>query len=217
MNRDFIANANKILARLAPYGVEVVAATKTRPIEEISELIETTDIKVAGENRVQELMSKYDARYTWDFIGQLQTNKVKYIIDKVRLIHSVDRLSLLQTIEKEAEKRNITANILIEVNTAKEENKGGLYLEDALDFSQEIRNYPSVKLLGLMAVAPLYYEKDELEKCFNEAYKVYTELKTGFPEAKYLSMGMSNDYRIAVDCGANLVRLGRAIFGERIV
>lgn len=212
---NFVANVDRIFKEIEGFDVEVVAATKTRTIEEIRCVIDNTPIKVAGENRVQELIAKYDQDLTWDFIGQLQTNKVKYVIDKVRLIHSVDRLELLQTIDKEAKKHGLIKDILIEVNTAKEESKGGLFLEDVMSFADTVKGFEGVRLAGIMAVAPLYYEAGELEKCFKGAYGAYEELKKYHVSVKCLSMGMSNDYPIAVRCGANLVRIGRGIFGER--
>lgn len=196
-------------------GVEIIAATKTRSIAEILDIIQNTPVSAAGENRVQEFISKYDERAQWDFIGQLQTNKVKYIIDKVRLIHSVDRLSLLETIDKEAAKSNKVQDILLETNTGREASKGGLYLEDVAAFAEKAVAFPNVRLLGLMAVAPINCQENQAQRYFDRAYAEYAALKARYPQVKYLSMGMSNDYLRAVESGANLVRLGRAIFGER--
>lgn len=196
-------------------GIEIVAATKTRTIEDILDIMRNTPVSAAGENRVQELISKYDAGIEWDFIGQLQTNKVKYIIDKTRLIHSVDRLPLLETIDKEAGKKQKVQDILIEINAGREAAKGGLFLEEAEEFAEKITNYKNVRLLGLMAVTPLECNGAELQSYFDASYAEYLKLKKCYPFVKYLSMGMSNDYLRAAESGANLVRLGRAIFGER--
>jgi pyridoxal phosphate enzyme (YggS family) len=193
--------------------VELVAATKTRNIDEIKSAMATDCIASAGENRVQEFLTKYDNSLQWDFIGQLQTNKVKYIIDKVRLIHSVDRHNLAQTIDKEAKKINKIQDILIEINSGKEESKGGIHLEDIDAFLDEISGFENIHVRGIMAVAPLYYNEEELKKTFDKVYAKYSQLKND--SFNYLSMGMSNDYLIAVKSGANLIRLGRAIFGER--
>ena len=193
--------------------VEIVAATKTRSLDDIKIALSTGKISAAGENRVQELLSKFDAGVTWDFIGQLQTNKVKYIIDKVRLIHSVDRLNLAEVINSEAKKINKIQDILIEINSGKEENKGGIYLEDADAFLDKLSGFNNIRVRGMMAVAPLQYSQEELQRTFDTVYARYSLLKSD--SFNYLSMGMSNDYLTAVKAGANIIRLGRAIFGER--
>lgn len=208
-------NVERILNSLERYNVEIVAATKTRSIGEISDIINNTPVKVAGENRVQEFVEKYAPEITWDFIGQLQTNKVKQIAGKVRLIHSVDRISLLETVNKEAGKAGIIQDILIEINGGREENKGGLFLEDVELFAQKVKEYRNVRLAGLMTVAPPDCTRDGLEKIFKSAYALFCGMKNEYPEISKLSMGMSGDYMIAADCGANLLRLGRVIFGER--
>ncbi len=192
---------------------QLVAATKTQPIEAIRAAMGTGLVLAAGENRVQELTEKYVPEFRWDFIGQLQTNKVKYIIDKVALIHSVDRLNLAETIEKESAKRDKITDILMEINSGKEETKGGIYLEDAERFFDELNNFPHIRLRGIMAVAPVFYTEDELKVTFDNVYEVFSKLRNG--RFEYLSMGMSNDYLTAVKSGANLIRLGRAIFGAR--
>lgn len=216
---EAISNVQNILKRIeliSPQGdIEIVAATKTREISEILNIINNTPIQIAGENRVQEFISKYDSSIEWDFIGQLQTNKVKYIIDKVRLIHSIDREKLVAAVNNEAAKIGKVQDILIQTNTGKEENKGGVYLEDVLEFAKIVNSYNNVRLVGLMAVAPLDIGKEELQKCFKGAFKVYEQLKSNDKNIKYLSMGMSNDYEVAIENGANLIRLGRAIFGQR--
>lgn len=195
--------------------VEVLLATKTIPLTSIKEIVDNTPIKIAGENRVQELLSKFDVDITWDFIGQLQSNKVKYIIDKVRLIHSVDRLKLLKIINQEAKKANKVQSILIQLNTGKEASKAGLHAEQVLPFAQACLEYPNIKVEGLMAVTPFDINTTQRQKYFDEAYAQYDKLKQQYPNVKYLSMGMSNDYQQAIQSGANLVRIGSAIFGER--
>ncbi len=199
--------------------VLVIGASKTMPLERILFVRDNTDVKIFGENRVQELLEKYTPEVRWHFIGQLQTNKVKYIIDKVELIHSVDRLSLLQEIDRQAKKHGKVQDILIEVNIGGEEKKGGVAPAEVIDFAKEVDKYPSVRLKGLMSVLP-NVEKDALDAFYLQLSKLYDTLKqTRLDNAdiRYLSAGMSNDYDVAVKYGANIVRLGRALFGEREV
>lgn len=199
--------------------VLVIGASKTMPLERILFVRDNTDVKVFGENRVQELLEKYTPDVRWHFIGQLQTNKVKYIVDKVELIHSVDRLSLLQEIDRQAKKHGKVQDILIEVNIGGEEKKGGVAPAEVIDFAKEVDKYPSVRLKGLMSVLP-NVEKDALNAFYLQLSKLYDTLKqTKLDNAdiRYLSAGMSNDYDVAVKYGANIVRLGRALFGEREV
>lgn len=199
--------------------VLVIGASKTMPLERILFVRDNTDVKIFGENRVQELLEKYTPDVRWHFIGQLQTNKVKYIVDKVELIHSVDRLSLLQEIDRQAKKHGKVQDILIEVNIGGEEKKGGVAPAEVIDFAKEVDKYPSVRLKGLMSVLP-NVEKDALNVFYLQLSKLYDTLKqTRLDNAdiRYLSAGMSNDYDVAVKYGANIVRLGRALFGEREV
>lgn len=199
--------------------VLVIGASKTMPLERILFVRDNTDVKIFGENRVQELLEKYTPEVRWHFIGQLQTNKVKYIIDKVELIHSVDRLSLLQEIDRQAKKHGKVQDILIEVNIGGEEKKGGVAPAEVIDFAKEVDKYPSVRLKGLMSVLP-NVEKEALDAFYLQLSKLYDTLKqTRLDNAdiRYLSAGMSNDYDVAVKYGANIVRLGRALFGEREV
>lgn len=199
--------------------VLVIGASKTMPLERILFVRDNTDVKIFGENRVQELLEKYTPEVRWHFIGQLQTNKVKYIVDKVELIHSVDRLSLLQEIDRQAKKHGKVQDILIEVNIGGEEKKGGVAPSEVIDFAKEVDKYPSVRLKGLMSVLP-NVEKEALNAFYLQLSKLYDTLKqTRLDNAdiRYLSAGMSNDYDVAVKYGANIVRLGRALFGEREV
>lgn len=199
--------------------VLVIGASKTMPLERILFVRDNTDVKIFGENRVQELLEKYTPDVRWHFIGQLQTNKVKYIVDKVELIHSVDRLSLLQEIDRQAKKHGKVQDILIEVNIGGEEKKGGVAPTEVIDFAKEVDKYPSVRLKGLMSVLP-NVEKEALDAFYLQLSKLYDTLKqTRLDNAdiRYLSAGMSNDYDVAVKYGANIVRLGRALFGEREV
>lgn len=200
--------------------IKLVAVTKTHGIDMILDSIKygVTDI---GENRVQELMDKIDQipdDVKIHMIGQLQTNKVKYIIDRVDLIQSLDRESLLKTIEKEASKINKVQDCLIQINLTDDENRAGVHLDDLEGFVKLVGKYPHVKVKGLMCVAPLNLNKSELINVFNRMRLAFNNLKCyniSNVEPEILSMGMSDDYEIAIENGANMVRVGSAIFGKR--
>ena len=151
---------------------------------------------------------------SWHFIGALQTNKVKYIVDKVDLIHSVDRIELAQEINRRCAKINKVMPILIEVNVGGEENKSGINPEELFVFVENIRDLPNIKICGLMTVMPKHAEED----LYKRMYALYVRLKEIYPSlpVKWLSMGMSGDYKIALKNGANMIRLGTALFGERV-
>ena len=212
---NIIENVREIREKLNEINpsIEILAATKTQDISKIRECMNSGMVIAAGENRVQELVGKYVSDFRWDFIGRLQTNKVKYIVDKVELIHSVDRFSLAEVIEKESAKIRKVQNILIEINGGNEENKGGIRIELLDEFIDKISDLPHIKICGLMAVTPINFEEIELRKIFDRIYNEFQKRKTSV--FKYLSMGMSDDYLIAAECGANIVRPGRGIFGER--
>lgn len=197
--------------------IKVLGVTKTVPIDNVMYVFNNTPINVFGENRAQELINKYNPDIEWHFIGQLQSNKVKYIIDKVSLIHSLDRLSLASEINKQAKKHNIIANVLIEINIAGEESKGGIKPEQLFSFIEQVAQFENICIKGLMAVMPNILG-EELESHYLKLNKLYTKLlKANIKntDIKYLSAGMSNDYKIALKYGANILRIGRAIFGER--
>lgn len=202
-------------------GVKLVAVTKTHSPEEINEAIDAgvTDI---GENKVQEILDKYDKvkPVKWHLIGHLQRNKVKYIIDKVDLIHSVDSVRLAEEINKRAGAKNITMDILIQVNSAQEESKFGVSTEETADMIKEILESCShVKIRGLMCIAPFAKNPEDIREYFTEVKRQYDEYsKIKHPNLKFdfLSMGMSHDYEVAMQEGANLVRVGSAIFGSRV-
>lgn len=200
--------------------VLLVAVSKTRSPEEVNEAIDAgaTDI---GENKVQEIVDKYDAikPVRWHMIGHLQTNKVKYIIDKVYMIHSVDSMKLAKEINKRAEQHDITMNILIQVNSAQEESKFGITVDETKGLIQEIlETCPNIKIKGLMCIAPAADNPDDIRQYFAEVKKLYDEygqIEHENLDFEYLSMGMSHDYKVAIEEGSNLVRVGTAIFGER--
>lgn len=200
--------------------VLLVAVTKTRTSEEINEAIDAgaTDI---GENKVQEILDKYDhvKPVRWHMIGHLQTNKVKYIIDKVSLIHSVDSLKLAEEINRRAEQHGLVMDILVQVNAAEEESKFGITTEETGKLIEDILNsFANIRIRGLMCIAPFENDPEEVRKYFREVkelydkYSVYGHERLDF---KYLSMGMSHDYEVAIMEGSNLIRVGTAIFGER--
>ncbi len=200
--------------------VLLVAVTKLHSTDEINEAIKCgiTDI---GENKVQEIMDKYDRvdPVRWHLIGHLQTNKVKYIIDKVSMIHSVDSLKLAQEIDKRAAQHNLTMDILIQVNSAMEESKFGITTEETGKMIQDILdNCPNIRIRGLMCIAPFEEDPEDARGYFAEVKKLYDEYgKIEHPamDFKYLSMGMSNDFEVAIEEGSNLIRVGTMIFGAR--
>lgn len=198
----------------------LVGVTKTRSAEEINEGIDAglTDI---GENKVQEIMDKYDfvKPVRWHMIGHLQTNKVKYIIDKVAMIHSVDSYRLAEEINKRAAQHGITMDILIQVNSAQEESKFGIGTEETEEMIRSIlENCRNIRIRGLMCIAPFAEDPDDIRVYFAEVKKLYDQFALIDHERldfQYLSMGMSHDFQVAILEGSNLVRVGSAIFGER--
>ncbi len=204
-----------------PEEVTLIAVSKTKPLSDIEEVISTTDTRDFGENKVQEMVDKYEKVSTpvnWHLIGHLQTNKVKYIVDKACLIHSVDSFNLAKTIEKEAVKRNVTANILIEVNVAEEETKFGVRCEEALPLIEQIKDLPHVKVKGLMTIAPFVENPEDNRVYFRTLRDLSLDIASkniDNIDMSVLSMGMTNDYVVAVEEGATLVRVGTGIFGAR--
>ena len=202
-----------------PKGVVLVAVSKTKPLED---LVEAYDVGIRdfAENKVQELVSKEEKFHKdvrWHFIGLLQTNKVKYLVDKVHLIHSLSSTNLLLKIEKEFGKVDKIANTLIQINIGREESKSGILEEDLLSFINQIEECDFVKVKGLMVIIPKGDDKIN-RYYFNKTKKIFNMLK----EKKYknismeiLSMGMSNDYKAAIDEGSTLIRIGTGIFGIR--
>ena len=201
--------------------VTLVGATKTQPKELIQMIQDNKLLDVVGENHVQEIVEKYETgdKLTWHMIGQLQSNKVKYIIDKVALIHSLDRESLAQEIEKQARKHNKVMDCLIEINMGSELTKGGINKEELNDFMIMLDKYPSIRIRGLMSVLPNLQDKEALKQMYIELNKLYEGLKQSADkrhQIDILSCGMTNDYEMAIEYGgSNMIRLGRVLFGER--
>ena len=200
--------------------VLLCAVSKTRTPEEINIAIDAgvTDI---GENKVQEIMDKFDAvkPVKWHMIGHLQTNKVKYIIDKVSMIHSVDSYKLAAEINKRAAQHGLVMDILLQVNSAEEESKFGITTDETEKLIKEILDTcENIRIRGLMCIAPYADDPEDIKVYFEDVKKQYDEFcKIDHPrlDFKYLSMGMSHDFPVAIEAGSNLVRVGSAIFGER--
>ncbi len=203
----------KILEEVKP--AKLVAATKYVDVKEIEKL-EKLGVTCFGENRVQAFLEKYENYHgngEFQFIGTLQPNKVKYIIDKVTLIHAVDRYSLLKEIEKQAAKRDLEMPVLIQVNIAKEESKHGFEVEEIDEVFSNLKEYPHVKVRGLMMMAP-HIESSETEKYFKMTQELLQRLQKEYPmyQLDQLSMGMSNDYHEALNHGSTMIRIGSALF-----
>lgn len=211
------SNYQAVLKNVKKYeGARLLLATKMQGCEDINFLIEQGAYLI-GENKVNELLEKYegyDKRAEIHFIGTLQSNKVKYIIDKVSLIHSVDKLSLLEEIDKRAGKIGKIMDVLIEVNSGKEENKGGVFPEDVSDFYEKTKEFKNVRVRGLMTMAPRCESREGYLHYFGLTKKLFDEL-FGNDENAILSMGMSESYEYALEAGATIVRVGSKIFGER--
>lgn len=202
--------------------VTLLAATKTVPADVINYAVKELGITDIGENRVQELLSKYDdlekEGVNIHFIGRLQTNKVKYIIDKVMMIHSVDSIKLAEEIDKQAKKVGRIMDCLVEVNIGEEENKGGVMPNELETFLEKVSEFENIRIRGLMTIAPICEKKIDYEKYFEKTYRFFIDI---FPKKIHniynpiLSMGMSDSFDVAVLHGSNLVRLGTKLFGKR--
>ena len=218
--RERIAEAAKRSGRGAD-DVLLLAAIKSADADEVNYIHKTLGIHDVGENRVQQLTERYDKLerngLNLHFIGSLQTNKVKYIIDKVSLIHSLDSLRLCDEIEKQAGKRGIKARVLVEINSGNEENKGGVEPCEVEQFCVDLQKYKSIELCGFMTMAPRCEHKSDyypyFEKTRQIADKVWKET-LGRQGSPILSMGMSESFEEAIECGANLVRVGRTLFAK---
>ena len=201
--------------------VTLIAVSKTKPVEMLQEIYDE-GIRDFGENKVQELTEKYEVMpkdMKWHMIGHLQRNKVKYIADKVTLIHSVDSLRLAETISREAEKKGVTVPILIEVNIAGEETKFGLSSkEEVISLTEQIAALPNLSVKGLMTVAPPTKDPEENRLFFREIRQLSVDITNKNIDnvsMEILSMGMTNDYTVAIEEGATMVRVGTGIFGAR--
>lgn len=212
-------NIEKVLKEI-PSGVELIAATKKRSVEEIREVI-FSGIKTIGENYVKEAEDKIEAigsQVKWHLIGHLQKNKVKLAVKIFDVIETVDSLELATLIDKEAEKISKTMSVLIEVNSAGESQKQGVSLDKVYELSQEIAKLKNIKLIGLMTMGPVVANPEQIRPFFKVTRKLFEDIKSKLvvnQEFCYLSMGMSGSYKVAIEEGANIVRLGTVIFGPR--
>lgn len=203
-----------------PKEVTLIAVSKTKPLPMLEKAYRQ-GCRHFGENKVQELTDKYEQLpkdIKWHMIGHLQRNKVKYIVDKAYLIHSVDSLRLAEEISKEAGKKGITAHILVEVNIAGEETKFGIAKEEAEELIREIAKLPSIQIEGLMAIAPYVENPEKNRQYFEDLYHLSVDIEQkniDNSNMSVLSMGMTGDYEVAVEEGATYVRIGTGIFGER--
>ena len=221
----YLSEKKRIAAAAAKSGrkaedILLLAVSKTKPVELIGEAVQAGCVSL-GENKVQEIMDKYDklpSDIRWHMIGHLQRNKVKYIIDKVVLIHSVDSLRLAEEISKQAQKHNLTMPILVELNIGAEGTKFGTSLEEAIALVKEISLLPNIQIKGLMTVAPFVDDAQENRHYFNAMKHLSVDIMTENIDnvcMDILSMGMTGDYEVAIEEGATMVRVGTGIFGER--
>ena len=200
--------------------VTLISVSKTKPVEMLREAYEAGS-RDFGENRVQEIMEKYgqmpeDVR--WHMIGHLQKNKVRQVIDKAVLIHSVDTVELAEQIEKDAAKRDLTVDILLEVNVAEEESKFGFRTEEVEAAVMKIKEFPHVHIKGLMTIAPFVSNSEDNREVFKKLYQLYVDIRSKNIDnvnMSVLSMGMTGDYEVAVEEGATMIRVGTGIFGAR--
>jgi len=203
-----------------PEDVTLIAVSKTKPVSMLQEIYDL-GIRQFGENKVQELTDKYEKLpkdISWHMIGHLQRNKVKYLIGKTTLIHSVDSLRLAEAIEAEAAKKNCLVDVLIEVNVAGEESKFGISPEEVLPLVEQIARFRHIKIKGLMTIAPFVENAEENRQYFVKLRKLSVDIAAKNIDnvsMRILSMGMTNDYEVAIEEGATMVRVGTGIFGER--
>ena len=212
-------NVTKLLSEL-PAGVALEAAAKTRTPEEIGQAIEA-GVKIIGENYLQEAERAYEVignRAEWHFIGHLQSNKVKKAVKLFDMIETVDSVAIAGEIDKRCAQINKVMPVLIEINSGREEQKSGIFPEEAEQLIRQISSLPNLKVTGLMTMGPFAGDPEDSRPYFVATRKIFEELKKKpIPsvEMKYLSMGMTNSYKVAIEEGANIVRIGSKIFGER--
>tara|TARA_B100001123_G_scaffold83946_1_gene96108 strand:+ start:3114 stop:3767 length:654 start_codon:yes stop_codon:yes gene_type:complete len=199
--------------------VKLVAVSKTKSNDQIMEAYEAGQ-KIFGENKVQELVSKYNSLpkdIEWHMVGHLQKNKVKYIANFIKLIHSVDNFKLLKEINRQAKKNNVIIDCLLQIKIASEETKFGLSIDQVRPIleSEEFKSLENISIIGLMGMASFTNNEAILKNEFNYLNDFYDSLRITYPNITVLSMGMSYDYKLAIKYGSNMVRIGSLIFGER--
>lgn len=229
MSIDLTANLAGVQARIEKAArktgrsagdIKLVAVTKTVEVERIKE-ITNLGIKVLGENRVQEMLDKIPrlpGDIQWHMIGHLQRNKVKHIAGKVALIQSLDRWSLAEEIQRRGQQNNVIVPVLVQVNMAGEDTKFGLAGNEVFDFVSEVARMDYIRVKGLMTIAPFVDDPEEVRPVFREMRNLAKTISGRFErvDMDYLSMGMTNDFEVAIEEGANMVRIGSALFGPRI-
>jgi PLP dependent protein len=217
---DLIADIKDVCSQVGNNyeDIKLVAVSKTFPSEEILEIHRLGHVDF-GENKVQELKNKYDElkseNINWHLVGHLQTNKVKYIVDFVSLIHSVDSFKLALEIDKYAKKLNRVINILVQVNTSDELQKSGAEPADVKNLCKEISSLENINLQGLMTIGMFTDYEKIIRENFTLLRNLYEDMKVNYSSFKYLSMGMTSDFKIALEEGSNMLRIGSAIFGHR--
>jgi len=202
-----------------PESVTLVAVSKTKPVSDLMEAYNTGQ-RIFGENKIQEMVEKYEEMpkdIEWHMIGHVQRNKVKYMAEFVNLIHGVDSFKLLKEINKQAKKHDRVINCLLQIKIAEEDSKFGMSADDATSLLQsgKISELKNIKIVGVMGMATFTDNMNQVEKEFKFLKHTFTELKSLQPELKTISMGMSGDYQLAIDCGSTMIRLGSSIFGTR--
>ena len=202
-----------------PFGerVTLVAAVKTQTPDDINRAI-CAGVRAIGDNHVQEFKEKYDlieGNPERHFIGHLQTNKVKYLIGKIDLYHSVDRMNLAEELSKRSAAAGVVSDILVQVNIGNEETKGGFEPEEAEEACARISTLPALNIKGLMAMLPFIDDQTELRRLATMMRGIYDRLRVNYPQFEHLSMGMSGDWKLCIECGSNMIRLGTSIFGAR--
>jgi pyridoxal phosphate enzyme (YggS family) len=212
-----IKDKTKVLIDSLPSHVTLVAVSKTKSVEEISQAYEAGQ-RVFGENKIQEMASKWEELpkdIAWHMIGHVQSNKVKYMAHFVDLIHGVDSFKLLKEIQKQAIKHDRTIRCLIQIRIAEEETKFGLPEEELEALLKAAEDLPNVQIVGLMGMATFTDNQEQITSEFNKLKDLYDKVNSASTNMNTLSMGMSGDYSIAIECGSNMIRVGSKIFGER--
>ncbi len=211
-------NLKKLYSSIDNY-IKLVAVSKTKSNEQIMEAYQSGQ-KIFGENKVQDLVTKYSALpkdIDWHMIGHLQRNKVKYIANSIKLIHSVDNFKLLKEINRQAKKNNLTIDCLLQIKIASEETKFGLSIDQVKSIlkSEEFKTLKNISIIGLMGMASFTNNEEILKKEFTYLNDFFKNLRLIYPNITVLSMGMSYDYKLAIQHGSNMIRVGSLIFGER--
>lgn len=209
----------KEVPEVNPFGekITVVAAVKTQTVEDINRAI-SAGISEIGDNHVQEFRDKYDGicgNPRRHFIGHLQTNKIKYLLGRCDLYQSADRYELAEELSKKSAAKGLVSNILLQVNAGNEETKGGFSFEEIFGAYERIKGLSSLKIEGLMAMLPFTDDEKLLRSLATKMRETYDKLRAGDENIKYLSMGMSGDWKLCVECGSNMIRVGTTIFGPR--